>query len=225
MLKIVLAQNLRSRIFITIDQNVFKAFKVRIRKIFKKGHFYLSVAQLIEILNEKMRGFALYFSYSEKIRIQLNSLDNSIRKWFWKWLKKKYGSKPKLLTFLHQNYLNIDNFFAAAKKVLISLCKVAVNSQRSLVTMAPPNELLKKNIFLNSGEYDKFDLSQNRLSALNFRLRNKKLTLKQSQFILLDKQQDLCFICNDLIDISNQKVKFHRNPPIIFLKKSYSVLF
>lgn len=179
----------------------------------------MSVAQLIDILNEKIRGFALYFSHSEKIRIQLNSLDNSIRKWFWKWLKKKYGSKPKLLTFLHQNYLSIDNFFAAEKKVLIPLCKVNVNGQRSLVTMRPPEELLKKNIFLNSEEYDKFDLSQNRLSALNLRLRNKKLTLKQYQFVLLDRQQDLCSICNGLIDISNEKVEFHHNPPVIFLRK------
>jgi hypothetical protein len=29
--------------------------------------------------------------------------------------------------------------------------------------MRPSEELLKKNIFLNSEEYDKFDLSQNRL--------------------------------------------------------------
>ena len=134
-----------------------------------------------------MRDFALYFSYSEKIRIQLNSLDNSIRKWFWKWLKKKYGSKPKLLTFLHQNYLNINNFFAAEKKVLIPLCKID-NGQRSLATMAPPKELLKKNIFLNSEEYDKFDLSQSLLPVLNFRLRNKELTLKQHQLLLLDRQ-------------------------------------
>lgn len=147
-----LSRNLRSRIFITIDQNALKTFKTRIHKIFKKGHFHVSVAQLIGILNEKMRGFALYFSCSEKIRIQLNSLDNSIRKWFWKWLKKKYGSKPKLLTFLYQNYLNSDNFFAAEKKVLIPLCKVDVNGRRSLVTAAPSKELLKKNIFLNSEE-------------------------------------------------------------------------
>lgn len=217
--KSCLSTNLRSRIFIIIDQNVLKTFKTRIRKIFKKGHFYLSVAQLIDILNEKMRGFALYFSYSEKIRIQLNSLDNSIRKWFWKWLKKKYGSKPKLLTFLHQNYLNIDNFFAAEKKVLVPLCKVDVNGQRSLVTMVPSKELLKKKYFLNSEEHDKFDLSQNRLSALNLRLRNKELTLKQYQFVLLDKQQNLCSICNGLIDISNEKVEFHHNPPVIFLRK------
>jgi hypothetical protein len=173
------SENLRSRIFITIDQNTVKTFKTQIRKIFKKGHFYLSVVQLIDILNEKMRSFALYFSHSEKIRIQLNSLDNSIRKWFWKWLKKKYGSKPKLLTFLRQNYLNIDNFFAAKKKVLIPLCKVDVNGQRSILTMRPRGELLKKNIFLNSEEYGKFDLSQNRLSALNLLLQNKKLILKQ----------------------------------------------
>ena len=214
-----LSENLRSRIFITMDQNAFKTFKTRIRKIFKKGHFYLSVAQLIDILNEKMRGFALYFSYSEKIRIQLNSLDNSIRKWFWKWLKKKYGSKPKLLTFLHQNYLNINNFFAAEKKVLIPLCKVNVNGQRSLLTMRPTKELLKKNIFLNSEEYDKFDLSQDRLSALNLLLRNKELTLKQYQLVLLNRQQNLCSICNGLIDISNEKVEFHHNPPVIFLRK------
>nr|WAK85045.1 hypothetical proteine [Amicula sp. isolate GU52X-4 cfCalB7] len=211
--------NLRSRIFIIIDQNAFNIFKTRIRKIFKKGHFYLSVAQLIDILNEKMKGFALYFSYSEKIRIQLNSLDNSIRKWFWKWLKKKYGSKPKLLTFLHQNYLNIDNFFVAEKKILIPLCKVNVNGQRSLISMVPPKELLKKNIFLNSEEYNAFDLSQNRLTALNLLLRNKELTLKQFQLVLLNRQQDLCSICNGLIDISNEKGQFHYNPPVICLRK------
>lgn len=214
-----LSTNLRSRIFISIDQNALKTFKTRIRRIFKKGHFYLSVAQFIDILNEKMRGFALYFSYSEKIRIQLNSLDNSIRKWFWKWLKKKYGSKPKLLTFLHQNFLNIDNFFAAEKKVLVPLCKIDVNGQRSLVTIAPAKKLLQKNIFISSEEYDRFDLSQNRLSALNLLLRNKELTLKQYQLVLLDRQQNLCSICNGLIDISNEKVEFHHNPPIIFLRK------
>jgi hypothetical protein len=161
---------LRARIFVTIDQNAYKVFKSRIRKIFKKGHFHLSVAQLIDILNEKMRGFALYFSYSTAIRIQLNSLDNSIRKWFWKWLKKKYGSKPKLLIFLHENFLNVNNFFAAEKKVLIPLSKIKINGQQSLITMAPSKELLKKNIFLNSEEYEKFKLSQNRLSALNLYL-------------------------------------------------------
>jgi hypothetical protein len=44
--------------------------------------------------------------------------------------------------------------------------------------MAPSKELLKKNIFLNSEEYDKFEFSQNRLSALNLYLRNKELILK-----------------------------------------------
>lgn len=129
---------------------MYKVFKSRIRKIFKKGHFYLAVCQFIDILNEKMRGFALYFSYSAAIRIQLNSLDHSIRKWFWKWLKKKYGSKPKLLTFLHENFLNVNNFFSAEKKVLIPFCKININGQQSLVSKVPSKELLKKNIFLNS---------------------------------------------------------------------------
>jgi len=36
---------------------------------------------------------------------------------------------------------------------------------------------------------------------------------------LLDKQQNLCFICNGLIDILNEKVEFHRNPPVLLLRK------
>lgn len=183
-----LSMNLRSRIFLIIDQNSYKIFKSCIRKIFKKGHFYISVAQLIDILNEKMRGFASYFSYTEQIRIQLNSLDNSIRKWFWKWLKKKYGSKPKLLTFLNENFLNGNNFFIAEKKVLIPLCKINVNGQRSLVTMLPPKMFFHKNIFLDSEFYDKYEFSQNSLSALNISLRNKELTVKQFQLVLLHKQ-------------------------------------
>lgn len=72
--------HLRSRIFLIIDQGAYKIFKSRIRKIFKKGHFHMSVEHLISILNEKIRIFASYFSFSEQIRVQLNSLDNSIRK-------------------------------------------------------------------------------------------------------------------------------------------------
>jgi len=47
-----LSLNLRARIFVTIDQNAYKVFKSQIRKIFKKGHFYLLVSQIICILNE-----------------------------------------------------------------------------------------------------------------------------------------------------------------------------
>jgi hypothetical protein len=57
------------------------------------------------------------------------------------------------------------------------------------------------------------------LSVLNLYLRNKELTLKQYQLVLLDKQQNLCSICNGLIDILNEKVEFHHNPLIIFLRK------
>lgn len=85
-------------------------------------------------------------------------------------VKKKYASKSKLLTFLHKNFFNVNNFFPAEKKVLILLCKINVNSQQSLIMLAPPKELFKKNIFLNSEEYDNFELSQNRLSALNLYL-------------------------------------------------------
>lgn len=36
---------------------------------------------------------------------------------------------------------------------------------------------------------------------------------------MLYKQEDLCSICNGLIAISNEKVEFHHNPSIIFLRK------
>jgi hypothetical protein len=73
--------NLRVRIFLIINLNICKIFKFQIRNIFKKKHFYLSVTQLISILNEKMKDFVLYFpSYLSVIQIQLNSLDNLIRK-------------------------------------------------------------------------------------------------------------------------------------------------
>ena len=134
----------------------------------------MSVAQLIEILNDKMRNFAIHFLDSEKIRTQLNSIDNSIYRWFWKWLKKKYGSKPKLLTFLHKNFLNFDNFFASEKKVLIPLSKIASNDERSFFTRVPSKELLKKNVFLSSEKYQNFKLSKSRSTALNFQLRNRR---------------------------------------------------
>jgi hypothetical protein len=74
--------NLRTRIFIIIDQNVYKVFKYQIHNIFKKKYFYLTVVQLISILNKKIADFALYFSYAKTIKTQLNKLDNSIRRWF-----------------------------------------------------------------------------------------------------------------------------------------------
>jgi hypothetical protein len=121
---------------------------------------------------------------------------------------------------LHQNYINANNFFAAENKVLIPLCKVNVNAQQSLITInRSTNELLKKNIFLSTEEYDKFDLSRNRISALNLLLQSKQLTLKQYQLVLLHRQQDLCSICNGLIEILNENVEFHHNPPVIFLRK------
>jgi hypothetical protein len=104
-----------------------------------------------------MKDFVLYFpSYLSVIQIQLNSLDNLIRKWFWKWLKKKYASKPKLLTFLHDNFLNFNKSFFAEKKVLIPLSKI--NNHQSMISMVPSQKLLIKNVFLSSEEYNKFKL-------------------------------------------------------------------
>jgi hypothetical protein len=172
------ATNLRSRIFVTISPNAYKRFKYSIRKIFKKGHFYMSVAQVISILNKKMKSFVYSFLNTDKIRIQFNSLDNSIRKWFWKWLKKKYSSKPKLLTFLYEKFLNGNNFFTAEKKILIPLRIINVNNQQLFLKMLLLKAPFKKNIFLNIEAYDQFKLFQNMSSALNFFLRNKKLTKK-----------------------------------------------
>ena len=46
--------------------------------MFRKGYFNYDVDKFIKLLNEKITGFANYFSYSSKIRIQLNRLDFEI---------------------------------------------------------------------------------------------------------------------------------------------------
>jgi hypothetical protein len=70
--------NARSKIFICIDQTAYRTFKMRIRKVFRRGYFNYDVNDFIKLLNEKIVGFANYFSYSFKVRIQLSRLDFEI---------------------------------------------------------------------------------------------------------------------------------------------------
>lgn len=72
--------NQRYRILLAIAPDSYQMFKSRIRQIFKKGRFHLSIEQLIFILNKKIKAFASYFPYSENIKAQLILLDNLIRK-------------------------------------------------------------------------------------------------------------------------------------------------
>jgi hypothetical protein len=70
----------RSKIYLCIDSEAYRTFKIRMRNMFRKGYFNYSVDEFLKILNEKIIGFANYFSFSASIRIQLKKLDNEIFK-------------------------------------------------------------------------------------------------------------------------------------------------
>lgn len=50
--------------------------------MFKQEHFHYPIKNFIDKLNESIRGFVEYFSYSYEIRLQLKTLDHLIFKYF-----------------------------------------------------------------------------------------------------------------------------------------------
>jgi hypothetical protein len=140
--------------------------------LFKKGHFLYSVGAFIDKLNGVIRGFVEYFSYTYEIRLQLCKLDNLIFKYFWKWLMKKFKSKPKPKKFIMNRYFSIqENTFIDGER---SLIKLKSHSCKSFLNLIPPiGYYNNRNPYLNIMENEK-KLIQKKLLVANTKRHAKK---------------------------------------------------
>ena len=95
----------RSNPYIKIDDNKFTETKVKARKLFAKSLANESLDIIIHKQNSFIRDICYYYSISRECRMQLNSLKPFFHKKMWRTLKKKFGSKPKKVSFIKSKFI------------------------------------------------------------------------------------------------------------------------
>lgn len=110
-----LFQIMRNKIYVIIAPCSYKNITKNIKSCLSLENYYIDIKLMIKKMNTIFLKAFYYFRYSTLVKIQLKKLNYLIYKWFWKYLKKKYQSKPKLSYFLKFIYVYFKNKFAENK--------------------------------------------------------------------------------------------------------------
>jgi hypothetical protein len=100
----------RSNPYILIDSNKFVEIKLRIRKFFVRSLASEPLNIIINKQNSLIRDICNNYSISRESRMQLDSLEPFFYKQMWKIVKKKFGSKPKKVSFIKSEFVKANRF-------------------------------------------------------------------------------------------------------------------
>ena len=102
----------RSNPFIMIDPKKLANIKEKMRKIFVRSLASEPLNVVINKNNTLIRGICNYYSISRECRLQLNSFEPYLYRQMWKIAKQKFGSKPKLISFIKSEFVKKGRFVA-----------------------------------------------------------------------------------------------------------------
>jgi hypothetical protein len=97
-------------------------------------------------------------------------LNNLLHKLFYKYLLRKFSSTPKIYTFIETKFRS-QNRFTAGNKVLLKVNDINAFKLVPLVFIAPKNEFLTANVFIDQNCIDKkieSNLGLQRVSMRNY---------------------------------------------------------
>ena len=108
---------------------------------------------MIDQVNIILRSALNYYNLTSSTKNQLLPLNDLLHKLFYKYLLRKFSSKPKIYTFIRTNFRN-QNRFVSKKKVLLRVSDVNPFESVDLVFIAPGNEFLVANSYVDQDIID-----------------------------------------------------------------------
>jgi len=217
-----LAQNVKSRysnsnIFLLVSKPSLQKFKDNLKKQLSKKHSFLGVDSMIDSLNRMMRGFLNYYNITSTISSQLLPVNDLLHKSFYKYLLRKFSSTPKIYTYIKENFKE-GKRFSSKGKVLLRVNDVKPLESVALPFIAPSNEYLQANLYLDTdiiiGKTNSI-ISLKNTNKLSY---GRSLSRQEIIYLLHEYQDGICPHCFKIIDLENDSVELDHSPAIFKLK-------
>ena len=207
----------RSGPYLLIQNRSMKKLKDSLKVQLNRKNSYLPVELMIDRVNTILRGALNYYNLTSSTKNQLLPLNDLLHKLFYKYLLRKFSSKPKIYTFLRKNFRN-ENRFTSKNKVLLRVGDINPFESVSLVFIAPGNEFLLANSYVDKDIIDKkieSNLNLQRVSKLNY---GRNLSKQELIYLFWEYQEGICPHCFKEIDLDNELVELDHFPSISELK-------
>lgn len=196
----------RSSPYLLVKNSSLKILKNSLRVQLSKKNGYLSVKTMIDKLNTILRGSLNYFNLTATIKNQLLPINNLLHKLFYKYLLRKFSSVPKIYSFIKTNFID-QNRFKDGNKVLLRVGDINPFESIALIFIAPSNEFLTANIYVDQGIIDRKTeslLALKRISKLSY---GRQLSKQELIRLLHEYQEGICLHCLKEIDLDNEQVE------------------
>ena len=125
----------RSGLYLLVRNSFLKKLRNSLRAQLSRRNSHLSVRLMIDKLNSILRGFLNYYNLTATIKKQLLHINNLLHKLFYKYLLRKFGSAPKIYSFIKTKFIDQD-CFKDGNKILLRVTGVNFLKSVALVFMA-----------------------------------------------------------------------------------------
>lgn len=206
----------RSNPYIMIDPEKLAGLKAKIRKVFVRSLASEPLNVIINKNNTLIRSICNYYSISRECRLQLNSFEPYLYRKMWKIVKQKFGSKPKLVSFIKSEYIR-EGRFLAKRAIQLKPSDIKPYGGQNIYWIRPTQKILSLNIYLDAEEITKYFLNKSiglSLTPVNYHSIYDKQELHN---ILIDYQNNICPIC--IKDLSTGKKELDHEPAIYVLRE------
>ena len=198
----------RSNPYIKINAGEFAKIKLKVRKLFTRSLASEPLDIIINKQNSLIRGICNYYSISRECRIQLDSLEPFFYKQMWKTVKKKFGSKPKKVSFIKSEFIQ-KNRFCYKKAIQLKPSDVKPYSSQNIFWTCPPQNFLNLNKYLDWKAICEFNRKKKIGLSLNPLRYETAFDKQELHDILMKHQNELCPICFKLLSHNSTKELDH----------------
>jgi len=140
----------RGGLIVLIKPKPWDDCKQKIKNLLCKSNTPMPVSVLITKTNEILKRLVWYFGITKTTRWQLKFLDHLVYKRFKKILQWKFGSKPKLRSFLRKTYYTDDNRVKVGSLVISTTRDFMFFGNKPIYILSSLENRLKANIYLDS---------------------------------------------------------------------------
>lgn len=207
----------RSGPYLLVKSSSLKKLKNSLRVQLSKKNGYLPVEVMIDKVNTILRGSLNYYNLTATTKKQLLPINDLLHKMFYKYLLRKFSSVPKIYSFIKTNFIN-QNRFKDGNKVLLRVTDINPLESVALIFIAPSNEHLTANIYVDQDIIDRkieSQLALKRISKLSY---GRQLSKQELIYLLHEYQEGICLHCLKEIELDNEQIELDHLPSISELK-------